>query len=81
MYALRFPLRIWHKLQPVFEQLGLTSQIDTTGGCVVAKVNAEQATLLKLDPVFKRIGPIGGWDQSRDKDGPSTPPPGEFDFT
>lgn len=81
MYVLRFPLHVWPKIHPVFEQQGLTGQMASVDGCIVARLDDEQATMLKLDPVFRRIGPIGGWKQSRDRDRPNTPPPGGLDFT
>jgi hypothetical protein len=81
MYVLRFPAHVWDALRPVFEQQGLTSQVSTVGRCVVAKVDDVQAVALKLDPVFKRIGPIGGWEESKDRDVPSTPPPEGSDFS
>jgi hypothetical protein len=81
MYVLRFPLHLWPKIRPVFEQQGLTEQLDFADGRIVARLDDEQATMLKLDPTFRRIGPIGGWRQSRDRDRPITPPPNGLDFS
>lgn len=81
MYVLRFPLHLWLKLQPVFAQQGLTAQVALTGDRIVLKLDDEQATMLKLDPVFRRIGPIGGWAQSQDRDRPNTAPPEGQDFS
>lgn len=81
MYILRFPLHLWPKSQPVFEQQGVTKQVSPAGDCVVAKLDDEQVTMLKFDPAFRRIGPIGGWQGSQDKDRPNTPPPDGLDFS
>ena len=81
MYVLQFPRHLWPKLQPVFAQQGLTAQVASAGDRIVVKLDDEQTTMLKLDPVFRRIGPIGGWAQCEDKDRPSTPPPEGQDFS
>jgi hypothetical protein len=81
MYVLRFPSRLWPKLQQVFDQQGLTRQVSTDGGYVIAKVDVEQVEMLKLDSVFGRIGPIGGWEKCRDRDKPSTLPSDGRDFS
>lgn len=78
-----FPLHLWPKLQSVFEQQGLPAQVSSAGDCIAAKLDDGQVTMLKLDPVFMRVGPIGGWQQSqdRDRDRPNTLPPDGLDFS
>jgi hypothetical protein len=81
MYVLQFPLRTWPRLKPVFDQQGLTSQVRHQGDIVIAEVDDEQAVMLKLDSIFDRFGPIGGWEESRVKDCPQTQPADGRDFS
>jgi len=80
VYVLQFPHHLWPKLQPVFKQQGITAQVASADDRIVVHLGDDLALLLKMHPVFERIGPIGGWAQSYDNDRPSTPPFDGFGF-